>query len=183
MTDKTINNMETKNIYQKLQSAREAIKTSAVKKDGYNTYGKYSYFTPENIEALVSHACNETKTMCLTSLRKDVNGYFQELTFLDPLLPAEKLVFELRTEMPAITATNASQQMGGMDTYSERYIKMKIFQIKDNSLDFDAQDNRDVAEEPKKTFKPDFAPKATHPDQYAGNGKTKKGEITYEKSL
>ena len=43
------------------------------------------------------------------------------------------------------TATNETQQMGGTDTYSERYIKMKVFQIKDNNLDIDSQDNRTKA--------------------------------------
>jgi len=32
--------------------------------------------------------------------------------------------------------------MGGTDTYSERYLKQKVFQIKDNNLDPDSQDNR-----------------------------------------
>jgi hypothetical protein len=59
------------------------------------------------------------------------------------------LHFELRTEKPTIKATNDTQQMGGMDTYSERYIKMKVFCIKDNSLDPDAQDNRTTTEPSK----------------------------------
>ena len=52
-----------------------------------------------------------------------------------------------------MTATNDTQQMGGTDTYSERYIKMKVFQIKDNNLDFDSQDNtKKVSTEPDKPW-------------------------------
>ena len=131
-------NME--NIYNKLQQARKIIRESNEKKAGKNEFSKYDYFTPEQVEGLVSKACEETKTICLTSLKKDEFGYFQHLTLVN-LENGDKLDFELRTEKPSIKATNDTQQMGGMDTYSERYIKMKVFQIKDNNLDFDSQDN------------------------------------------
>jgi len=130
------------NIYQKLNEARKLIRESEVKKDGVNQFSKYSYFTPEQVENLVAEACEKTGTICLTSLDKDEFGYYQVLSFVDMEKPEEKIAFRLRTDRPEIKATNLTQQMGGMDTYSERYIKMKTFQIKDNSMDFDSQDNR-----------------------------------------
>ena len=135
-------NKKTMNIYQKLSEARKAIRDSEVKKDGFNEFSKYAYFTPEQVESLVVDACEKTGTICLTSLDKDEFGYYQVLTFLDIEKPEEKITFRLRTERPEMKATNLTQQMGGMDTYSERYLKMKAFQIKDNSMDFDSQDNR-----------------------------------------
>ena len=145
--------METKNIYEKLAQARSIIHKTKVKKDGRNTYSGYDYFTPEQTEGLVFDACEAVGAICITSLKKDELGYFQVLDFVDLENPSgEKIHFELRTERPEIKATNLTQQMGGMDTYSERYIKMKVFQIKDNNLDFDSQDNRQPA--PQKTFTP-----------------------------
>ena len=145
--------METKNIYEKLAQARSLIHKTKVKKDGRNTYSGYDYFTPEQTEGLVFDACEAVNAICITSLKKDELGYFQVLDFVDLENPSgEKIHFELRTERPEIKATNLTQQMGGMDTYSERYIKMKVFQIKDNNLDFDSQDNRPPA--PQKTFTP-----------------------------
>jgi hypothetical protein len=140
------------NIYEKLAQARQVIRDTNAKRAGHNDYSKYDYFTPEQVEALVAEACEQTKTICLTSLKQDQFGFYQELRFVD-LESKESdvfantnergcLTFELRTEKPTIKATNETQQMGGMDTYSERYIKMKVFQIKDNNLDFDAGDNR-----------------------------------------
>lgn len=124
-----------------------------MKKEGTNAFSKYDYFTPEQVEALVYEACEEVKAICVTSLKIDERGYYQELEFVDLEPPSGKkpdsIRFELRTEKPDIKATNVTQQMGGMDTYSERYIKMKAFQIKDNTLDFDAQDNRGPAPKPK----------------------------------
>ena len=135
--------METKNIYQKLAQARSLIHKAKVKKEGRNTYSAYDYFTPEQVEGLVADACEAVNAICITSLKKDEMGYLQVLDFVDLENPGgERIHFELRTERPEIKATNLTQQMGGMDTYSERYIKMKVFQIKDNNLDFDSQDNR-----------------------------------------
>lgn len=131
-----------KSIYQKLADARKAIKETEVKKAGTNSYSKYDYFTPEQVEHLVADASEKTKTLCTTNLRADEFGYYQELQFIDLEKPDNFLTFQMRTDVPEIKATNRTQQLGGMDTYSERYIKMKVFQIKDNNLDFDSQDNR-----------------------------------------
>ena len=138
-----------KSVLSKLAAARVFIKSHPIKKDGRNEFSKYDYFTPEAVEKLVSEACETTKLVALCNLIKDEHGYVQMLKLVNVEKPDETLDFTLRTEKPAIKATNDTQQMGGMDTYSERYIKMKVFCIKDNSLDFDAQDNR-VATTPKK---------------------------------
>ena len=157
------------NIYEKLAAARKTIRNTTTKKAGRNTYSGYDYFTPEQVEQLVFTACEKEGLIVLTSLRKDGFGYFQELILKDIQEPMSELRFELRTEMPEIKATNAAQQMGGMDTYSERYIKMKVFQIKDNNLDFDAHDNRKV-----------YPSKPISPEQYSGNGKVSKHSPRYD---
>jgi hypothetical protein len=137
------------NIYEKLNEARKIIREKKVEKDATNEFSKYDYFTPEAVEKLVSEACEKVKIVCLCNLKKDELGYYQTLDLVDterkdgPLGSSLDLLhFELRTDKPEIKATNVTQQMGGMDTYSERYIKMKVFCIKDNGLDFDSQDNR-----------------------------------------
>jgi len=127
-------------ILQKLKQARQEIKKQDLKKAGRNEYSKFDYYTPEQVEMLVDTACEKTNTIILCNLRQDEYGLFQTLDFID-LDDGEKLSFEMRTKHGVITATNEAQQMGGTDTYSERYIKMKVFQIKDNNLDPDSQDN------------------------------------------
>lgn len=131
------------NIYQKLEESRKLIRESNAKKDGTNEFSKYSYFTPENVEKFVAMVSEKTKISVLCNLKKDQFGYFQTLTLINlEDMTDSKLEFELRTELGEVKATNKTQQMGSTDTYSERYIKMKVFQIKDNNLDFDSQDNR-----------------------------------------
>lgn len=128
-------------IYDKLNQARQLVRNTKHKKEGRNTYSKYDYFTPEQVETIVSEVTEKTKMLVLCNLKRNQYGLFQELTLVDLENEGETLSFELATEMGSLTATNETQQMGGTDTYSERYIKMKVFQIKDNNLDFDSQDN------------------------------------------
>jgi len=131
-------------IYEKLNKAREDVRTGGYTKDGRNEYSKYDYFTPETVEKIVSEVCEKNKLLTICNLKADEFGLYQELTLID--LEAKdnelnNLVFTLRTIMGEMKATNATQQMGGTDTYSERYIKMKVFQIKDNNIDPDSKDN------------------------------------------
>jgi hypothetical protein len=143
-------------ILQKLKDARAEIKKSNLKKAGRNEYSKFDYYTPEQVEQLVDNACEKTNTIVLCNLESDEFGLYQQLFFID-LESGEKLQFIMRTKHGSITATNETQQMGGTDTYSERYIKMKVFQIKDNNLDFDSQDGRKKypAYTPKQKLTPD----------------------------
>lgn len=135
--------MENKTLIEKLQIARDSVKKTKHKKDGKNTYSNYDYFTPELVERIVTEACKTAKIIPLCHLKRNEYGLYQEMQLfnLEDLKEAP-LVFELATEMGEMKATNTTQQMGGTDTYSERYIKMKVFEIKDNNLDFDSKDNR-----------------------------------------
>lgn len=129
-----------KKIYEKLNKARELVVKNGYKKEGRNDYSKYDYFTPEQVEQIVAEITKETKLICVCNLKRNEFGLYQELKLVD-LEDGEELIFELATEKGEIKATNSAQQMGGTDTYSERYLKMKVFQIKDNNLDPDSKDN------------------------------------------
>ena len=128
-------------IYKKLLDARKKIHATPLKKGGQNTFSKYDYFTPSQVSELVATTCQELDILTAYSLRANEFGYFGELTITD-IETNEALTFTMVTAMPEIKATNIAQQLGGMATYSERYLKMSVFEIVDNNLDFDAQDNR-----------------------------------------
>lgn len=127
-------------IYAKLNKAREEVRTGGYTKDGRNEYSKYDYFTPETVEKIVSEVCAKNKLLTICNFLADQFGLYQELRLID-LEDTGEMVFTLRTAMGEMKATNATQQMGGTDTYSERYLKMKVFQIKDNNVDPDSKDN------------------------------------------
>lgn len=146
------------NITEKLLKARKMIKETSVKKEGKNTFSKYDYFTPSQVSELVNTVCQELGILALFSLRKNKHGLYGELKLVnldDDETKQDWIITEMRTEMPSITATNMTQQMGGCETYTKRYMLMSAFDITDNNLDFDSQDNRpkqqEATKEPVKT--------------------------------
>lgn len=129
-----------KNVLSKLAQARVCIKAHPIRKDGRNDFSKYDYFTPELVSKLVNDACVEANIICLFNLKQDAIGYYGEIITTD-LDTGEQLTTEMRTAKPEIKATNETQQMGGMNTYAKRYALMSLFDIEDNTIDFDSQDN------------------------------------------
>ena len=125
----------------KLLAARASIKKTKMKKGGTNDYSKYDYFTPDQVANLVNAACQKEGLLTMFNLEKDDIGYFGRLLTTD-VDTGDVIESVMRTEIPEIKATNATQKMGGAYTYTKRYMLMNEFDIADNNLDFDAQDNR-----------------------------------------
>jgi len=142
------------NIYEKLASAREQIKNTKLKKKGKNSFSKYEYFTPEQIDALVFDACQANKLLTVFELSRNEYGLQGVLMVVDVENPEQYIKFRQATDIPAIKATNIAQQMGGMVTYTERYLSMTAFNIKDNSLDFDTTENTKKQAKPAKKSLP-----------------------------
>jgi len=135
-------------ILSKINEARQIIKKSDLKKTGRNEYSKYDYYTPEQVNKLVNDACQQVKLFNKFDLLRTDLGLVAELTIFD-LEGEESVKFNIATEIPEIKATNVAQQLGGAVTYSERYLLMIAYDIKDNNLDFDSQKPKD-----EKTEKP-----------------------------
>lgn len=129
-----------KEVLQKLENAKNYIRELDVVKDGKNTFSKYSYFTPSLVSSLVLQASREYKLATTFSLSHDEHGMFGTMSVFD-LDSGEQAVFETRTAIPQIKATNETQQIGGALTYTKRYLQMSVFEIVDNAMDFDTKDN------------------------------------------
>ena len=147
-----------KELLNKLASAKAEIKSTKLKKEGKNTYSNYEYFTPSQIEFLVATACHNNKLLTSFDLIRNDLGVFGRLTVYD-LESGEKLTTEMASAIPEIKATNIAQQLGGCVTYTERYLKMSLFGITDNQLDFDTTENTKKQAEPKTAAKAPEQPK------------------------
>ena len=132
----------------KLAAAKAEIKATKLKKEGKNTYSNYEYFTPSQIEFLVATACHNNNLLTSFDLIRNDLGVYGRLTIYD-LESGEKLTTEMASAIPEIKATNIAQQLGGCVTYTERYLKMSLFGITDNQLDFDTTENTKKQAEPK----------------------------------
>ena len=137
-----------KELLNKLAAAKAEIKATKLKKEGRNTFSNYDYFTPSQIEFLVATACHNNKLLTSFDLIRNDLGVYGRLTIYD-LESGEKLATEMASAIPEIKATNIAQQLGGCVTYTERYLKMSLFGITDNQLDFDTTENTKKQAEPK----------------------------------
>lgn|SRR5574343_301614 len=124
----------------KIQAAKKEIAATKMKKAGYNEYSKYNYFTPEQVKQLVEDACFSNGIFCKFDLIRNELGITGQLTLID-LDTAKEISYFMASAIPQITATNATQQLGGAMTFTERYLKMTAFGIADNTMDFDAHNN------------------------------------------
>lgn len=129
-----------KELLNKLAAAKAEIKATKLKKEGKNTYSNYEYFTPSQIEFLVANACHANKLLTSFDLIRNDLGVYGRLTVYD-LESGKSLSTEMASAIPEIKATNTAQQLGGCVTYTERYLKMSLFGITDNQLDFDTTEN------------------------------------------
>ena len=141
-----------KELLKKLAAAKAEIKSTKLKKEGKNTYSNYEYFTPSQIEFLVATACHNNNLLTSFDLIRNDLGVYGRLTIYD-LESGEKLTTEMASAIPEIKATNIAQQLGGCVTYTERYLKMSLFGITDNQLDFDTTENTKKQNEPKPATK------------------------------
>lgn len=169
-----------KTLLKKINEARKLIKASDLKKAGRNEHSKYDYYTPEQVNKLVNDACNKQNLFNSYELIRTEFGLVAQVTVFD-LDSDESKVFSMATEIPQITATNIAQQLGGAVTYSERYLLMSIYDIKDNNLDFDSQ-------APKKEKQSQQQPQQTNFEtrlltqkevEEKWNGKLYKGNVVY----
>ena len=135
----------------KLLAAKKEILETKIKKEGKNTFSKYAYFTPSQITALVTKACINNGLITVFSIKEKGEKYTGFLNVLS-VDGEEKITFSIPTAMPDIKATNITQKLGGMVTYTQRYLEMIAFGITDNNLDLDSQDNTGPKEIKKKTI-------------------------------
>jgi len=137
----------------KIQNVITRIKESEVSKGGKNDYSGYDYFTPEQIEELVSKECFTEKLFYKFDLIRNELGIFGRLSIYDIEDPkddkeeSEPVVYEMASDIPVIKATNVAQQLGGAMTYTKRYLMMNAFSITDNNLDHDTTQNTKKREE------------------------------------
>ena len=159
-------------IFKKLAEARKIIRNTNMKKAGWNDYSKYHYFTPEQISKLVADTCEQVGLIDLFSLRPDLST----ITIVNLDNPEDKIEFHMKTMIPEIKATNATQQVGGAVTYLQRYLKMTAFDIQENNLDPDAQPQPKAAKQPQPQPQP-------QPQKTRFDIKNEKMKVTAKNSL
>lgn len=159
---------ESLKVLQKIAEAKEIIRRTPIKKQGRNKFSNYDYYTPEQIVNIVQDACETAGIITMFRTQRTDLGIDAYMTIVD-LTSGESVEYCQVTAIPDIKATNIAQQLGGMNTYSNRYLLMFIFDITDNNLDFDTTENtkktavestkKSAPAEPKVEAKPELTNK------------------------
>jgi len=144
---------ESLKVLKKIAKAKSIIRNTPIKKAGRNKFSNYDYYTPDQIVTMVQGACEEAKIITMFSTSRNELGLDATMTIVD-LDSGESVTYNQVTAIPDIKATNIAQQLGGMNTYSNRYLLMFIFDIVDNNLDFDTTENTKKTSAPKKKAAP-----------------------------
>jgi len=168
--------MEDRTIHQKISDAKLFISKVEVTKAGHNTYSNYDYFTPEQVSKIVSDACRASNLITYFSMEKNELGYFGKLEIVDLDSGLSKVLI-YHTEKPKLTASNSTQEIGGMITYTQRYAEMTAFGLVDNQLDLDTV-------QPSATSKnPTVTPKKVTIKKITGKKMTKKQFLFADKQI
>ena len=129
-----------KNVIKKIWEAKQNIVSTKHKKEGWNDYSKYNYFTPEQVKLLAAEQEKALHILFKFDFDRDQFGSYGLLTVYD-LESGEAISFKAATQIPEIKATNAAQQHGGAMTFTERYLIQFALGISDNTLDPDTTEN------------------------------------------
>lgn len=149
-----------KNVLKKLFLAKASVSQMRNKKEWSNSFSKYEYFTPEQVNKIVQTVNDENWLFTAFSLKRNEFGVYGVLTVYD-IESGESMDFEMASEIPDIKATVWTQQLGGCVTYTERYLLMSVYWIKDNSLDLDSDE---MAKAREKTTKKSGSKKEWNPN-------------------
>jgi hypothetical protein len=136
----------TMNIYQKIQLVKEKILKENLKKSGENKYAGFKYYELADFTPSIIKLCNEV-------------GLFTKITFSEELATLKIINVDKSEEFEEYTSPmrnlvlkgcNEIQALGGVETYSRRYLYMSAFDIIENDM-FDAKSGE--VEESKATPK------------------------------
>ena len=151
-------------IYKKIQIVKEKILTANLKKTGDNKYAGFKYYELADFTPTIIKLCNEV-------------GLFTKITFDNEIATLKIINSDKPEEIEEYTSPmrdlelkgcNKIQALGGVETYSRRYLYMSAFDIIENDM-FDAESGKEKISEKKEI-------KAT-PDQVKFLANFYKGEL------
>lgn len=134
------------NVLKELQEIRVTLVNMELKKSGHNDYGKYDYFELSDFLPAIQKLSLEHGVICIYKIGEkeaslsicDINDESNCLTFVIP-------VAEL-----SLKGANAIQNVGGLTTYTRRYLYMIAFEIAEND-EFDPVQDTAKDSAPTKT--------------------------------
>lgn len=122
------------NIYKKLAEMRVELQNCDIKKSGYNDYGKYNYYEMADFLPYINEIAKKHDVFNLYELQAEK----AILKVIDLEEDGCAIEFSIPIAEIAIKGANSMQNIGGVTTYTRRYLYMIAYEIAENDT-FDAQ--------------------------------------------
>lgn len=129
--------MENKiNLYTKLMLMRVELQNSGIKKTGENKFSNFKYYELDDFLPQCNQIAAENNAIFLYQLEKEQ----AVLTLVNCDNVEERLSFYLPLAELSIKGANAVQNIGGLATYTRRYLYMIAFEISEHD-EFDPNES------------------------------------------
>ena len=149
-----------KTLYQKLAEIKLELSMAQIKKSGVNKYSGFTYYELADILPAIISLCSKYGVYTYTSYDNDM----AKLTAVNTNNPTEQFSITSPMRTFELKGSNAIQVLGGIETYSRRYLYLAMFDIVESDS-FDANAGSDKNIEIKKEVKQEKAePKTENVD-------------------
>lgn len=155
--------VKAENLFAKLSVMRVELQEAGIEKTGENKYSNFKYFELDDFLPKCNEIAKKHKAVFLYELHKEE----ATLTLINCENTEERIAFSLPLAELTIKGANGIQNIGGLATYTRRYLYMIAFEISEKDS-FDPNENN--------------VPKETHsrqdtPEQQAEIEEIKKQKI------
>lgn len=130
------------NIYEKIQCVKNKLLEANIKKTGINKYAGYNYYELADFTPYIVKFCDEVKLFTAISFDKE----FAKLTIINSEKPEERVEYTSPIEELELKGCNKIQALGGVETYSRRYLYMSAFDIIESDM-FDGGNGKEQKED------------------------------------
>ena len=126
------------NIYEKMTIAKDKLLKANLKKSGENKFAGFKYYELADITPKIIEICNELKIHTQISFDNE----YAKLIITNIENVEEQLIFTSPMKELSLKGCNDIQALGGVETYSRRYLYLTAFDIIENDM-FDAKNGSD----------------------------------------
>lgn len=135
------------NIYEKMNKIKTLILNSNLKKSGKNKFAGFDYYELADLIPTILKGCEDNKLYTHTTFSNDI----ATLKIINVEKPDEVVEFTSPMRNLELRGCNEIQALGGIETYSRRYLFLMAFDIVEADS-FDADAGSDKVENVKEIF-------------------------------
>lgn len=118
------------NIYTKIQAVKKALLEANLKKSGQNKFANYNYYELADFLPSIVSLCEIAKLFTSISFTNEL----AVLTIVNAEKADEIVTYTSPMRELELNGCNQIQALGGVETYSRRYLYMAAFDIVENDM-------------------------------------------------